>query len=177
MRQLLLLRHAKASWDDPQMPDHSRPLHPRGRADTGAMRDAMQTFGIRADLVLVSSARRTLQTLQGLAPWIAPPAVEPMDGLYLASATDILHILRQVTPTMRDVMLIGHNPGIHDLALLIADRNPADTTIPGAAILAETYPTLGLAQFAVPDDWASIGPGRAQLQHFLAPADLRDREA
>jgi phosphohistidine phosphatase len=100
-----------------------------------------------------------------------------MDGLYLASATDILHILRQVTPTMRDVMLIGHNPGIHDLALLLADRNPADTTIPGAATLAETYPTLGLAQFAVPDDWASIGPGRAQLQRFLAPADLRGREA
>ena len=172
MRQLLLLRHAKASWDDPQMPDHGRPLNPRGRQAAQHMRDAMRRLDIRVDLVLVSSARRTLQTLQGLSPWVAPDAVEPMDALYLAPASDMLIILRQVTPTIRNVMLIGHNPGLHDLALLLSDRAPADSDAPGAAQLEESYPTMGLAQFDVADEWARLGPGSGHLRRFLTPADV-----
>ena len=172
MAQLLLLRHAKASWDDPQMPDHGRPLNARGRQAIQHMRDALRRFDLRVDLVLVSSARRTLQTLQGLAPWIAPEAVEPMDALYLAPAAAMLHTLRQVTPTMHSVLLIGHNPGLHDLALLIGDVEPARADAPGGNRLAEGYPTMSLAQFDVPDDWGALGPGQARLRRFVTPADL-----
>jgi phosphohistidine phosphatase len=172
MRQLLLLRHAKASWDDPQMPDHGRPLNPRGRQTAQQMRDAMRRLDIRADVVLVSSARRTLQTLQGLSPWVAPEIVEPMDALYLAPATDMLITLRQVTPTIGSVMLIGHNPGLHDLALMLADQDPASSKAPGATRLAETYPTMGLAQFDVAGEWATLGPGGGRLRRFLTPSQV-----
>jgi phosphohistidine phosphatase len=172
MRQLLLLRHAKASWDDPAAPDHARSLNQRGRQAAQAMRDAMQRLELQADLVLVSSARRTLQTLQSLGPWISPNAVEPMDALYLAAAPDMLHLLRQVAPTMRSVLLIAHNPGLHDLALTLTDRDPAESDAPGAATLANTYPTTGLAQFDVMEDWDRLGRGRARLRRFVTPSDL-----
>ena len=171
MRQLLLLRHAKASWDDPGMADHGRPLNPRGRHAAQAMRDEMRRRDIQVDLVLVSSARRTLQTLQSLAPVVAPMAVEPMDALYLASAPAMLHVLRQVTPTMRTILLIGHNPGLHDLALLLADGGLAASAAPGAQVLAEGYPTMGLAQFDVDCGWEALGPGHATLRLFLTQGE------
>jgi phosphohistidine phosphatase len=173
MRQLMLLRHAKAASDNPGMPDHARPLIPRGRLAAQQMQDAMRRLDLQVDLVLVSSARRTLQTLQGLSPWVSPRAVEPMDGLYLAPPAALLHTLRQVTPIYSHVLVIGHNPGLHEFALLIADRDPADSEAPGGERLAEAYPTTALAQFDVPDDWAALGAARARLRRFLTPADLR----
>jgi phosphohistidine phosphatase len=172
MRQLMLLRHAKASSDDPLMPDHARPLTSRGRQTAQQMQEAMRRLGLTVDLVLVSSARRTLQTMQGLSPWVSPQAVEPMDGLYLAPSMALLHILRQVTPTYRHVLLIGHNPGLHELALLLGDRDPERSDVPGAARLAESYPTTALALFDVPDDWSDLGEARARLRRFLTPGDL-----
>jgi phosphohistidine phosphatase len=168
----MLLRHAKAASDDARLPDHARPLNPRGRQTAQMMQEAMRRLDLRVDLVLVSSARRTLQTLQGLSPWVSPQAVEPLDGLYLAPATALLHTLRQVTPIYRRVLLIGHNPGLHDFALAISDRDPAQSAAPGGARLAETYPTMALAQFDVPDEWGDLGETRATLRRFLTPADL-----
>ncbi len=84
MRQLLLLRHAKSSWDDPRLSDHARPLNARGRRAARAMAAAMRDLGLAPDVVLVSSARRTLQTLEALGPLEGPPLIEPMDDLYLA---------------------------------------------------------------------------------------------
>ena len=69
MRQLLLLRHAKSAWDDPGLPDHSRPLNARGRAAAVAMRQTLLGLALSPDVVLVSSARRTMQTLEALEPW------------------------------------------------------------------------------------------------------------
>ena len=85
MRQLLLMRHAKSSWDDPRLSDHARPLNARGRQAAAAMRQAMHELGLTPDVVLVSSARRTLQTMEALEPWADTPLVEPMDALYLAT--------------------------------------------------------------------------------------------
>jgi phosphohistidine phosphatase len=68
MRQLLLLRHAKSSWDDPDLPDHARPLNARGKRAAAVMAAVMQDLGLAPDIVLVSSARRTLQTLEALSP-------------------------------------------------------------------------------------------------------------
>ncbi len=90
MRQLLLLRHAKSSWDEPHLSDHARPLNVRGRQAAAAMAREMRRLGLLPDLVLVSSARRTLQTLAALEPWENPPRIEPLDALYLAPAADLL---------------------------------------------------------------------------------------
>ncbi len=96
MRQLILLRHAKSSWDDPGLPDHARPLNARGRRAAAVMAAVMRDLGLGPDLVLVSSARRTLQTLEALSPLPDSPIVEPMDDLYLATWQRMLDTLRGV---------------------------------------------------------------------------------
>lgn len=166
MNTLLLMRHAKAVPHDAGTPDHGRALTLSGREAARTMRDAMARLGLCVDVVLVSSARRTMQTLQCLLPFITPNKVEPMDWLYLASAGDILHVLRQVTPTLRRVLVIGHNPGLQDLALLLC----ADEAAPEWPHLARGFPTGALAQLAVPGDWAGIAPGSATLRRFMSPA-------
>ncbi|MBP0492440.1 SixA phosphatase family protein [Pararoseomonas indoligenes] len=168
MRQLLLLRHAKSAWDDPALSDHARPLNARGRRAAAAMAGAMRSLGLRPELVLVSSSRRTLQTLEGLGTLDGPPRVEPTDDLYLAPWTRLLDALREVPEEVRSVMLIAHNPGLHDLALNLA---APDSGTPGQA-LAEAYPTASLAEFAVAEPWAALGPLGARLVRFLQPKDL-----
>lgn len=169
MRQLLLLRHAKSSWDDPGLSDHSRPLNQRGRLAATAMRQAMLGLALAPDVVLVSSSRRTLQTLEALEPWEDTPIVEPMDALYLATAPQMLQVLNKVAETARSVLLIGHNPGMHELALQLTGsaRDPAD-----ARRLAEGYPTSALAEFTVAGPWRTLAPGGGRLHRFLAPRDL-----
>jgi phosphohistidine phosphatase len=169
LRQLLLLRHAKSAWDDPGLSDHSRPLNQRGRLAATAMRQAMLGLALAPDVVLVSSSRRTLQTLEALEPWEETPIVEPMDALYLATAPQMLQVLNKVAETARSVLLIGHNPGLHELALQLTGtaRDPAD-----ARRLAEGFPTSALAEFTVPGAWRALAPGGGRLHRFLAPRDL-----
>jgi phosphohistidine phosphatase len=170
LRQLLLLRHAKSSWDDPGLSDHSRPLNQRGRAAAAAMRAAMRGLALSPDVVLVSSARRTLQTLEALEPWEeTPPIIEPMDALYLATAPQLLKVLNGVAETARSVMVIGHNPGLHDLAtqLVGTARDARD-----ARRLAEGFPTGAMAEFVIPGAWRTLAPGGARLHRFVCPRDL-----
>ena len=173
MRQLLLLRHAKSSWDDPRLSDHARPLNTRGRRAAAAMARAMRDLGLAPDIVMVSSARRTLQTLEALAPLEGPPVVVPMDDLYLASWSSLLDTIRGLPETVRSLLLIGHNPGLHDLALALAGT--ASMAAGGDALrLAEGYPTGSLAEFSIAVPWARIEAGSGRLVRFLVPADLPD---
>ncbi len=171
MRQLLLLRHAKSSWDDPKLSDHARPLNLRGRQAAAAMAEEMRRLGLLPDLVLVSSARRTLQTLAALDPWDHPPRVEPLDALYLASAADLLLTLQSAVPSARCVMLVGHNPGLHELALFLSGKGPLPED-GRLQRLAEAYPSGALAEFAVTVPWEELREGGAQLTRFLLPTDL-----
>src|ERR1700733_14428424 len=116
MHQLLLLRHAKSSWNDTRLADRERPLTPRGRRAAATMRQAMHELGLTPDLVLVSPARRTLQTLDELEPWDDTPLHEQLEALYLATPEQLIGVLHDVPETVRSVLLIGHNPGMHDLA-------------------------------------------------------------
>ena len=177
MRQLLLLRHAKSSWDDPRLPDHARPLNARGRRNAAGIGDAMRELGLAPDVVLVSSARRTLQTLEALAPIEGSPLVEPMDAIYLAPWAALLEVLRGVRETARSVLLIGHNPGVHELAMAMA--GPAAMAEGGktARRLAQSYPTGALTEFSVALPWRLLEPGGARLLRFLTPTDLPSGEA
>ncbi|HEY8613220.1 MAG TPA: histidine phosphatase family protein [Roseomonas sp.] len=168
MRQLLLLRHAKSAWDDPALSDHARPLNARGRRAIAAMAGAMRGLGLRPELVLVSSSRRTLQTLEGLGVLSGPPRIEPMDDLYLAPWPRLLEAVREVPEAVGSVLLIAHNPGLHDFALNLAGP---DAGAPGEA-LAAVYPTGALAEFAIEGPWASLDPEAARLVRFLQPNDL-----
>ncbi len=168
MRQLLLLRHAKSSWDDPKLPDHARPLNPRGRRAAEAVRDILVGLGAAPELVLVSSARRTLQTLAALEPWPVPPRVEPLDALYLASATDMLAVLRESGGDAGCIMLVGHNPGLHELVLLLA----AEISDPDQrAILEVDYPTAALALLTIDGTWSGLLAGTAVLRRLICPGE------
>ena len=173
MRQLLLLRHAKSSWDDPSLADHARPLNARGRRAATAMAAAMRDLGLSPDVVMVSSARRTLQTLEAISPFADSPLIEPMDDLYLAPWPRMLDLLRDAPETARSVMLIGHNPGLHDLALALAGPAAmAGASASAARRMAESFPTCALAEFMVATPWRGLAEGGGRLVRFLVPADL-----
>jgi phosphohistidine phosphatase len=185
MRQLMLMRHAKSApaktagppgsrafGQDAEQPDHARPLNAAGHRAASAMRNALRDYGLIPDVVLVSSARRTMQTLEALGPWDDSPLIEPMDRLYLAGAPLILQVLQGVSETVRSVMVIGHNPGLHELAtsLLGPKHSPGDAS---ARRLVDEFPTGALAVFTVPPHWRELSAaGGCRLERFLTPNDL-----
>jgi phosphohistidine phosphatase len=170
MHQLLLLRHAKSSWDDTKLADRERPLSKRGRLAAEHMRKAMQELGLTPDVVLVSPSQRTLATLSALEPWDDTPLVEPIEALYLATAAQLLAVLRAVNETVRSVMLIGHNPGMHELAAQLAEASSGDA----AQRLVAKFPTAALAEFSVATAWQQLGAAGTRLVRFLTPKDLPD---
>lgn len=172
MRQLLLLRHAKSSWDDAGIADHERPLSPRGRRAAEAMRAAMEGLGLAPDLVLVSTARRTRETLQALEPWAETPLVETMESLYLASTSTLLRTLRETAETVRSLLVIGHNPGLHELAMTLIGAHAMTLGTRDMRRLAESYPSGALAEFLVPGPWHTLDEGGARLVRFICPRDL-----
>ena len=126
MKRLWLLRHLKSSWDEPGLADHDRPLAPRGRKAGKRVRQWAADHDVRPDLVLCSTAVRARATLDLVAPALGAPAVEFEDGLYHAWADDLLERLQGVAPDVESVLLIGHNPGLHDLVALLAPPGPED---------------------------------------------------
>ena len=167
-RRLLLLRHAKSSWDEPGLPDRERPLAPRGRRAAAALGARLARRRVRIDRVLCSPSRRTRETLALLALEPAPPAAFP-EALYLASARTLLGRLRRIPPRVRCVLVIGHDPGIDQLARSLAERGRPRAL----RRLAQGFKTGALAELRVPDDgWRALRPGSAYLERFTRPKDL-----
>jgi phosphohistidine phosphatase len=118
--------------------------------------------------VLCSTATRARQTLEGIEPALGRGSVRVEPELYGAGSEVLLARLRDVPARVRSVMVIGHNPGLQDLALLLARD--------GAHALEEKFPTAALATFAFRGpDWAVLGRGRAELIEFVRPRDLDDQ--
>jgi phosphohistidine phosphatase len=159
VKRLLLVRHAKSSWSDPDLSDHDRPLNGRGREAATTVGRHLRGSGLRPDLVLCSSATRTRQTLERLGFDDAAVAVE--DQLYGASATALLSRLRAVPGDVQTLMVIAHNPGIEDLARLLGDHH-----VP-------KFPTAAVAdlEFAI-ETWAEAAPGGGRVRAFVLPRDL-----
>jgi phosphohistidine phosphatase len=171
MHQLILLRHAKAVSEG-KGPDHERALTDVGRAAATAMGQAMKTTGLSPEVVLVSTAARTQGTLAQLEAadvWEEWPNIDAMPALYMASATQIRDILRDLPETVRSAMVIGHNPGLHEYALSLAGSKAAK---PENKRLEESFPTAALAEFVVTTPWRRLGAGNATLQRYVVPKDL-----
>ena len=132
---LTLMRHAKSSWDDPSLSDHDRPLNARGERDAPEMGQRLKARGIRPSLLLASTARRTTETARAVARAIGFPLefIHRERDLYLASAADIMDVIYAQDPTFRHVLVVGHNPGISDLADRLSDGVTGD--MPTAALI------------------------------------------
>jgi phosphohistidine phosphatase len=167
MKRLYLLRHAKSSWDDPTLADHDRPLAPRGRRAAKVMAKHLGRKGIAPELVLCSPSRRTRQTLTRIAPSMGKsPDVQIEPGLYAASAPVLLEVLHEVPDEVESVMLIGHNPGIQDLALSLARAGSK------SARVRSKFPTAALATLEHKGSWRELAPGSAELVSFVKPKEL-----
>ncbi|MDY7103576.1 MAG: histidine phosphatase family protein [Actinomycetota bacterium] len=173
MRKLLLLRHAKSSWDDTSLDDHDRPLAARGRRATVAIAGHLAALGRPPDLVLCSTARRTVETWKRIAPALGPGgAVELDERIYAAGAVQLLRRLREVGDESSRVLLIGHNPAIEDLTLTLVGSG--DTRL--RRRVAKKYPTGALATMCFDGTWADLRGGAGELTAFVRPKDLERAE-
>jgi phosphohistidine phosphatase len=167
MHRLLLLRHAKSSWDDALLDDHERPLAPRGRRAAEQIGGWLLQQDISPDLILCSSARRTRETLGSLLPAIRGEAsIRIEDGLYGAGRDELLHRVRAVREGASSLLLIGHNPGMQDAAALLAAGDPAGTEI------GRSFPAGALAVFETKDGWGALEAGTVDVAAFVKPRDL-----
>lgn len=170
MTELWLLRHAKAVPED-EGPDRDRALAPKGEAAMRQIAAWAAKEKLAPRLVLCSSAARTRQTLALLEPVLAGrPEIKFEDGLYLADAERMLIRLRRVPARCESVLVIGHNPGLHELAILLMRPGAGG---PGRR-LARGMPTGALAGFALKEPWGALDPGTARLTHYVTPKQLSD---
>jgi phosphohistidine phosphatase len=179
MRRLMLLRHAKTEHDAPSGHDQDRRLDERGRLDATAIGTWIGQHPPLPDAVLVSTAVRTRQTWEiardaikhAMRERSPHPQVEFLDELYGAEPTQLLRIIRmaEVSDPAR-LMLIGHNPGMHELALMLAGSGDAAAK----KALEHNLPTSGLAilDFAI-DDWSEVAFRRGKLVRFTSPKLLK----
>ncbi|MCC7049085.1 MAG: histidine phosphatase family protein [Alphaproteobacteria bacterium] len=169
-RRLYLMRHAKSSWDDDARGDRDRDLSARGRQAADRMGAYCAAERIAPALILCSTAKRTRETLARLAPHL-PNArrIEFEEGLYLAGAAELVRRLRQVEDALPSVMLLGHNPGLQELAATLC-RGGDEAAL---ARLRGKYPTGALAEIALPaKHWRQVEIDTGTLVRFVTPRDL-----
>lgn len=169
MSELHLLRHAKAVPQEEGGPDRERALEKRGRRGAQAIAQWIEQHRLAPELVLCSPSLRTRQTLDIVAPAFArPPKILLEEGIYLASARQLLARLRQVPKAAESVMVVGHNPGLQELAVLLAEV----TNGPAASRLAEGFPTGALVSFELAVAWAALDRRSARITAFVSPKEL-----
>lgn len=165
MLRLILLRHAKSAW--PQgVADRDRPLGPRGRANAPSIGAYMAAYDLIPALALISPSRRTLETwTEATRDWTRAPALAFEEAIYEAPAARLLALIQQQSEAS-PLMLVGHNPGMEELAaLLLAPHERA--RLPGK------YPTAALCVIDLPaDDWPDVKPRTGTLERFVTPRSL-----
>jgi phosphohistidine phosphatase len=172
MNMLHLLRHAKSSTKE-GVEDYERQLSGRGRKTARRIGRNLAVKLGAIDLVLCSSARRTRETLDLVLDEFSPtPRTSIEDGLYLASRERLTARLGRLGARDGNVLLIGHNPGLHELAVALADENsPAFR-----ALASGKFPTAACVSFRVPADWSVLGSSRHEVIDYVTPASLADED-
>jgi phosphohistidine phosphatase len=162
-KRVLFLRHAKSSWDDPDLDDIDRPLNSRGKRAAARVGRFIRDEDLVPDLVLCSAARRTQETLERLdLPERTAVLIEP--DLYGAPAATLLSRLRHVADDVGSVLMIGHNPGMHDAVA---------TIVASGASRPDEFPTAALAVTRLPiDHWREVRAEIAHLESFTTPRSL-----
>ncbi|SIQ23201.1 histidine phosphatase family protein [Bosea sp. TND4EK4] len=169
MLRLMLLRHAKSNWPA-GVADRDRPLAPRGREAAPLIGGYLAEELLLPDLVLISPARRTVETWELVAPMLAEkPASQYEPRIYEAKASALLDVVQETEPAVKTLLMIGHNPGFEELAQRLTGHGDRYA----AARMSQKYPTCGLAvlDFAV-EDWRDVAGRGGRLDRFVTPASL-----
>ena len=170
MKTLTLLRHAKSSWDGSPARDFDRPLSKRGHKAARTIGREMKAQGLVFDAVIASPAARVVETVAGLAEGYGRPIAPSFDArIYLASVATLLAMVRETDDSAGRLLLVGHNPGLEALAMLLTrdDGNGLRRE------MAVKYPTATVAEIALPiDHWRDAAPGGGELARFIRPRDL-----
>ncbi|MFE0327270.1 SixA phosphatase family protein [Streptomyces sp. NPDC003753] len=166
-RRIVLFRHAKADW--PQVPDHERPLADRGRQDAAAAGLKLAETGVPFDLALCSTAVRTRETWK-LAVQELPhrPKTVYEERLYEASPGELIAVLNETADDVRNVVLIGHNPGIQGLADVLSGATEGDAR---ERMSRRGFPAAAFAVLSFDGSWKALEPGTATLLDYWAPSE------
>ncbi|MDH3474543.1 MAG: histidine phosphatase family protein [Rhodospirillales bacterium] len=169
-RVVYLFRHAKSSWDDPLLADFDRPLAPRGRHACETMGRYMRLADLRPDVVLCSPSARTRETLEKVLPALdGEVPVKYEEALYHGGPEALMDRLRRVPDKVNSVLIIGHNPALHALAVGLAGAGDADAM----ARLEAKFPTAGLVTLVLKrDHWRDLAPEACELHSFVVPREL-----
>ncbi len=166
-RRIVLLRHAKADW--PSVPDKERPLADRGRMDAPAAGQWLAGTGIMPHLTLCSPATRTRETWKLVAHELPKrPKTVYEERLYEATVGDLLALLNETDEDTTDVLLVGHNPGMHGLADALAGEADPETL---GRIRRAGFPTSAIAVLEFAGSWKRVEHGVARLTSYWAPHD------
>jgi phosphohistidine phosphatase len=166
--RLVLFRHAKSGYPD-GVADHDRPLAKRGRRDAPAAGRWLAENGYVPDAVICSTARRAIQTWELAAAGLAegPPGMAPSprfeSRVYDATVLGLLMLVREFPEDQRTAAIVGHNPGLAELAVGLTDPPPPPPS---------GFPTAAVAVLGLPGPWADAAPAHARLLAFAAPADM-----
>jgi phosphohistidine phosphatase len=177
--KLVLLRHAKSAW--PDVPDHDRPLAGRGRRDAPTMGRWLRTADYVPDKVLCSTARRARETWQLVQPELrADPPVRFERRVYQASAAQLLDLAHRTPAAVRTLLIVGHDPAIQELALMLAKAAPPAGRDAGPGVASPAafdrmrakFPTAAIAVLELSGSWRQLAAGTARLARFVTPREL-----
>ena len=168
MKRLTILRHAKSSWDEP-LDDFDRPLNARGRKAATMVGEELKRRGATLDCVIASPAERVRQTLDQLAKgYCAPLDVHFDPRIYLASEDTLLDLIRGIPDDVGSALIVGHNPGLHRLVLLLTSEKGALRHR-----IADNLPTAAVAGVELnAGRWSEVEPGSGVLSELILPRDL-----
>ncbi|MFD0419179.1 SixA phosphatase family protein [Streptomyces sp. NPDC127108] len=166
-RRIVLFRHAKADW--PQVSDHERPLADRGRRDAPVAGRRLAESGIAFDLALCSTAARTRETWKLAVQELSQrPRTVYEDRVYEASPGELIAVLNETPDDVRDLILIGHNPGVHGLADVLSGDAEGDAQ---TRMNRRGFPTSAFAVLTYTGSWKGLEPGTATLVDYWAPSE------
>ncbi|WP_055526426.1 SixA phosphatase family protein [Streptomyces graminilatus] len=166
-RRIALFRHAKADW--PQVTDHERPLADRGRKDAAVAGRKLADTGIPFDLALCSTATRTRETWKlAVQEFPKRPKTVYEERIYDASPGELIALLNETPDDLRNVLLIGHNPGVQALTDILAGESGS---APRATLNSRGFPAAAFATLSFTGPWKALEPGTATLVDFWAPPE------
>lgn len=172
MKQIVLMRHAKSSWDDPSLEDIERPLNKRGRKAGKAMAEHIGKAGLAPTVVICSTSVRTRQTLEMLMPALREPQVYFDDRVYEATLQTLLARLKELPEDCASVLIVGHNPGLERLAHFLAGDQGEPKAL---ARMTAKYPTGALAVLSTElAGWTDLKGECCRLDSFICPSELED---